>query len=142
MVHGAVDRAAGMIRVARSIAEYPVLRYDRRGYGRSSASNYPISFEQHVEDLERVIDGVPSIIFGHSYGGSIALSAASRGRQPIRAVVSYEARGGGKNGGPRPPQRLLIQVMLQSILFVVWLARNGGGCFPRKAVSVYGHKAC
>ena len=103
MVHGAVDRAAGMIRVARSIAEYPVVRYDRRGYGRSNASSYPISFEQHVEDLERVIDGVPSIIFGHSYGGSIALSAASRGRQPIRAVVSYEAPRGWEEWWPPPP---------------------------------------
>ena len=52
--------------------------------------------------------------------------------KPIRAVVSYEAPREWEEWWPPPPQRLLIQVMLQSILFVVWLARNGGGCFPRR----------
>ena len=103
MVHGAVDRAAGMIRGARNISEKVVVRYDRRGYGRSDPDSQPTSFEQHVEDLERVINGVPSIVFGHSYGGSIALAAASRGQQPIRGVVSYEAPRGWEEWWPLPP---------------------------------------
>lgn len=92
-----------MIRVARNIPEHSVLRYDRRGYGRSDMGGQLISFEQHVEDLEGVINGVPSIVFGHSYGGSIALSAASRGLQPIRGVVSYEAPRGWEEWWPPPP---------------------------------------
>ena len=46
MIHGAVDRAAGMIRVAREIDQCEVVRYDRRGYGRSELSGIPCTFEE------------------------------------------------------------------------------------------------
>jgi pimeloyl-ACP methyl ester carboxylesterase len=36
LVHGAIDRAAGMIRIARRLKQHEVIRYDRRGYGRSA----------------------------------------------------------------------------------------------------------
>ena len=36
LVHGAMDRSAGMLRLSRRLDEtHRVLRYDRRGYGRS-----------------------------------------------------------------------------------------------------------
>ena len=38
-----------------------------------------------------VIDGRPAVVFGHSFGGDIALAAAERHPQLVRAVGTYEA---------------------------------------------------
>ncbi|MDP6862273.1 MAG: alpha/beta hydrolase [Acidimicrobiales bacterium] len=103
MIHGAVDRAAGMIRVAREIDQCEVVRYDRRGYGRSELSGIPCTFEEHVDDLEGIIGDSPTVLFGHSYGGSVALAAASRGNPAIRAAISYEAPRGWEPWWPPPP---------------------------------------
>lgn len=103
LIHGAVDRAAGMIRVARKIDECEVVRYDRRGYGRSASIGQPFGFEQHVDDLELVIADRPTVLFGHSYGGSIALAAASRGNPSVYAAVSYEAPRTWERWWPSPP---------------------------------------
>jgi len=103
LVHGAVDRAAGMIRVARKIDNCEVVRYDRRGYGRSASLGAPFTFEEHIEDLELVIGDRPSVLFGHSYGGSIALAVASRGNSFVHAAVSYEAPRTWETWWPPPP---------------------------------------
>ena len=103
MIHGAVDRAAGMIRVARKIRECDVVRYDRRGYGRSELSGIPCTFDQHVDDLEVVVGARPTVLFGHSSGGSVALAAASRSNPAIRAAISYEAPRGWESWWPSPP---------------------------------------
>jgi len=103
MVHGSVDRAAGLIRVARNLPDYRVVRYDRRGYGRSEMESRNISFEEHIDDLENLIGEVPTVIFGHSYGGSVALGAAERENKSIRAVVCYEAPRGWEEWWPPPP---------------------------------------
>lgn len=103
LIHGAVDRAAGMIRVARKISNAEVVRYDRRGYGRSDSVGNTCSFEEHVDDLELVIGDRPTVLFGHSYGGSVALGAVSRGNPFVRAAVSYEAPRTWETWWPPPP---------------------------------------
>jgi pimeloyl-ACP methyl ester carboxylesterase len=43
LVHGAMDRSAGMLRLSRRLDhEYRVVRYDRRGYGRSTPHGGPV----------------------------------------------------------------------------------------------------
>lgn len=103
LIHGAVDRAAGMIRVARKINQCEVVRYDRRGYGRSELPGIPRTFDEHVDDLEVIIGDRPTVLFGHSYGGSVALAASSRGNPAIRAAISYEAPRGWEAWWPPPP---------------------------------------
>ena len=103
LIHGAVDRAAGLIRVARQIGDAEVIRYDRRGYGRSDSVGSACTFEQHVDDLELIIGDRPTVLFGHSYGGSIALGAVSRGNPFVRAAVSYEAPRTWETWWPPPP---------------------------------------
>jgi pimeloyl-ACP methyl ester carboxylesterase len=44
-----------------------------------------------VEDLVAVIDGRPAVVFGHSFGGDVALAAAERHPALVRAVGTYEA---------------------------------------------------
>jgi pimeloyl-ACP methyl ester carboxylesterase len=89
LVHGSMDRSGSWVRVARELRDLHTLRYDRRGYGRSLAVG-PGSMEQHVADLFDVIADRPCVVAGHSYGAAIALAAAQRRPDLVRAVVSYE----------------------------------------------------
>lgn len=92
LVHGTMDRSTSFGRVARVLDELCVVRYDRRGYGKSVAIGPPDSFDQQVDDLLDVIgeDG-PAVVAGHSYGGTIALGAAARAPERVAGVVAYEA---------------------------------------------------
>lgn len=92
LVHGSMDRMAGMAKLVRRLEErYRVLRYDRRGYATSLAAGGPFTMEQHALDLVALLDGRPAVVFGHSLGGDVALAAADRHPEVVRAVVVYEA---------------------------------------------------
>lgn len=89
LVHGGMDRSTSFGRVVRHLSEVPVTRYDRRGYGRSSVGDGP-TLAEHVDDLIAVIGHVPTVVFGHSVGGVVALVAAERRPDLIAAVAVYE----------------------------------------------------
>jgi pimeloyl-ACP methyl ester carboxylesterase len=92
LVHGAMDRAGGMLRVRRELMDdHCVVRYDRRGYGRSLALGPATSFDQQVDDLAGVVAARPSVLVGHSYGGVLCLALAERRPDLARAVMAYEA---------------------------------------------------
>jgi pimeloyl-ACP methyl ester carboxylesterase len=92
LVHGAMDRAGGMLRLRRELLDdHCVVRYDRRGYGRSLALGPATSFDQQVDDLAAVVGGRPSVLVGHSYGGVVCLALAERRPELARAVLAYEA---------------------------------------------------
>jgi pimeloyl-ACP methyl ester carboxylesterase len=91
LVHGSMDRSAGMLKLSRRLDdEHRVLRYDRRGYGRSRPHPGPFGMESQVEDLVTVLDGRPAVVFGHSYGGNIALATGMRHPDVVRALAVYE----------------------------------------------------
>lgn len=89
LVHGGMDRATSFGRVVRQLKDVPVTRYDRRGYGRSSVGAAP-TLAEHVDDLIEVIGDAPAVVFGHSVGGVVALVAAERRPDLVRAVTVYE----------------------------------------------------
>ncbi len=89
LVHGAMDRAAGLARVARRLPEFPVVRYDRRGYGRS-ASKGGGRLAEHVDDLFTVLAGRRAFVVGHSFGALVALAAAVRAPGQVQGVLAYE----------------------------------------------------
>lgn len=92
LVHGSLDRSAGLLKLSRRLDDrFCVLRYDRRGYGRSSAHDGPFGIDGHVADLVTVLDGRPAVVFGHSYGGHVALATAARHPDLVRAVAVYES---------------------------------------------------
>ncbi|MEO7460221.1 MAG: alpha/beta hydrolase [Acidimicrobiales bacterium] len=91
LVHGSLDRSAAFVRVQRHLNDLRVLRYDRRGYGRSLHTGPAPSFDVQVEDLATVVGDRPSVIVGHSLGGVIALAFAERQPDVALAVVAYEA---------------------------------------------------
>jgi pimeloyl-ACP methyl ester carboxylesterase len=88
-----MDRSAGLLRLSRRLdVAHRVIRYDRRGYGRSAGVGPPWTVEANVDDLESMLDtaATPAIVFGHSFGGNVALGLASRRPDLVRAVVVYE----------------------------------------------------
>lgn len=91
LVHGSMDRSGGFTKVARLLADrYRVLRYDRRGYARSSEVTGTFSMAEQVGDLVQVLDGRPAHLVGHSYGGDVVLATADRHPALVRSVGVYE----------------------------------------------------
>ena len=92
LVHGSMDRSAGMLRLSRRLdSRYCVARYDRRGYGRSHPHDGPFDMSYQVADLLAVMAGRPAMVIGHSYGGNVALAAAARQPDLIVGVAIYES---------------------------------------------------
>lgn len=91
LVHGATGNAATLLPVARELArDFTVLSMDRRGRG-ASGDNREHSFQREVEDVLTVIEtaGEPVHLFGHSYGGGLALHAAAQ-TTALRSLSVYE----------------------------------------------------
>lgn len=97
LVHGTMDRATSLAKVARRLRDLDVVRYDRRGYGDSrvlpdgTSPPMPAAIDDHVDDLLAVLDGTPAVVVGHSMGGTIALATAARRPDLVLAVAAYES---------------------------------------------------
>jgi len=92
LVHGSMDRAAGLLKLSRRLDErHRVARYDRRGYGRSAPHPGPFTMDGQVADLMTVLAGRRAVVLGHSYGGNVALALAARDPMAIAGVVTYES---------------------------------------------------
>ena len=70
--------------------EYSTLRYDRRGYGKSAHYAGPYTVADQVDDLISLLAGRPAVLFGHSYGGNVALATAERLGSQITGVSTFE----------------------------------------------------
>lgn len=117
LVHGSLDRSAGMLKLSRRLDDrFRVTRYDRRGYGRSTPHPGPFSMDGQVADLDAVLDTMIDatidttidttigtgagtgertddlpVVVGHSYGGNVALAFADRHPGRLAAIVTYES---------------------------------------------------
>ncbi|MDE3065278.1 MAG: alpha/beta fold hydrolase [Acidobacteriota bacterium] len=93
-IHGALDRAGSFARLARRLEGVDLVAYDRRGYQGSRALGVG-TLEDHVHDLTAVVraqrEGGRVVLFGHSYGGLVALSAATRDPALSDLVLAYES---------------------------------------------------
>jgi len=92
IVHGSMDRSAGMLKLSRRLDHrFRVLRYDRRGYGRSHPHPGPFEMHGQVDDLVGLLAGRRCVLVGHSYGGNVALATAARHPELVAAVAVYES---------------------------------------------------
>lgn len=89
-VHGALDRGASFAKVSRRLPDRPVVRYDRRGYGRSVGHPPAADLAGSIADLVAVIGGQRSVLIGHSMGALLVLAAADRHPDLVAAVVALE----------------------------------------------------
>ncbi|MBJ7368473.1 MAG: alpha/beta hydrolase [Ilumatobacteraceae bacterium] len=91
LIHGSLDRSGGMALLARHIqGSHRVLRYDRRGYGRSWPHPGPFAVDEQVDDLVSLIGNKKAVLIGHSFGGNIALAASVRLHDQVVGVSTYE----------------------------------------------------
>jgi pimeloyl-ACP methyl ester carboxylesterase len=91
VIHGSMDRSAGMLKLSRRLdPDFRVLRYDRRGYGRSFPHDGPFTMDAQVDDLVVLLAGRRAVLVGHSYGGDIALTAAEQHPELVAGVAVYE----------------------------------------------------
>ncbi|HEY3485929.1 MAG TPA: alpha/beta hydrolase, partial [Ilumatobacteraceae bacterium] len=91
LIHGSMDRSGGLLKLGRRLTDrVRVIRYDRRGYGRSVPCDGPFGIVHQVDDAEAVLAGRRAVVFGHSYGGNVALALAARRPDLVRAVAVYE----------------------------------------------------
>jgi len=92
LVHGTMDRCASFRAAAHHLPQWTVVGWDRRGWGTSSSLGGPgTSLDDHVDDLCELVADLPDpVVAGHSYGGLIALCAAARRPDLVRAVVTFE----------------------------------------------------
>ncbi len=91
VIHGSMDRSAGMLKLSRRLDEdFRVLRYDRRGYGRSVPHDGPYTMGAQVGDLVSLLHGRRAVLIGHSYGGNIALATADHHPDLVAGVAVYE----------------------------------------------------
>lgn len=92
LVHGSMDRAAGLLKLSRRLDDrYRVLRYDRRGYGRSNPHPGPFGMDGQLDDLVTLLAGRRAVLVGHSFGGNVVLAAASRHAELVAGVAVYES---------------------------------------------------
>ena len=105
LIHGSMDRATGMLRLSRRLDDrFRVLRYDRRGYGRSTIPNAAdtnavdtnavdtnaFDMDHQVADLVELMAGRRALLVGHSYGGNVAMATAARHPHLVAAIALYE----------------------------------------------------
>jgi 3-oxoadipate enol-lactonase len=71
--------------------EFRLLRYDQRGAGRSEKPRQPFTFDEHVGDLERVIDAAgvkpPFYVIGLAAGCAIGVAFAHRHPKDVAALA-------------------------------------------------------
>jgi pimeloyl-ACP methyl ester carboxylesterase len=127
-VHGAADRSATFVRVARHLGDVTCVRYDRRGYAKSLLAGDPpaaagsVVLAAQVDDVLAVVaacdaaDSSRLVLAGHSHGALIALAAAVRVPTVVGAVVAYE-----------PPTPWLG----------LWGTGTGGGAAARAAAATH-----
>lgn len=92
-VHGGLDRGGSFARLARRLDGLDVIAFDRRGYQQSRALG-PSPLAGHVNDLvaiaRREVEVAPVVLFGHSFGGLVALASAAREPDLIASVILFE----------------------------------------------------
>lgn len=107
---GVADLRAWDAMVAPLVAAgYRVIRYDARGYGRSTTED--VTFSPR-DDLRAILDarGVQrAALVGNSRGGALAFDTAIESPERVVAVVGVAAGIGGFDGGATPEEEAIFE---------------------------------
>ena len=111
LLHAAIvdSRAWDAFVPGLTVRGYRVIRYDRRGFGRSTTEDVPYS---NRADLAAVLDAVGverAVVVGNSQGGQIALDMAIEHPERVAAVVSVAGGLGGYEPEPTPAEAELYE---------------------------------
>ncbi|MDB5177014.1 MAG: alpha/beta hydrolase [Candidatus Saccharibacteria bacterium] len=92
LILGALNRRSQGKKLTELLAgSFTVVSYDRRGRG-DSTDTLPYSTEKEVEDIEALINelGGSAYLYGHSSGCVLALMAAKKMSDKVKALALYE----------------------------------------------------
>jgi pimeloyl-ACP methyl ester carboxylesterase len=101
LLHGGPGLNDYMGMLDDEVAGWRAIRYQQRGLSPSSLAG-PFTVDQHIADLISLLDCLDVgrlVIFGHSWGGHLALQAAITIPDRVRAVVLVDALGSVGDGG-------------------------------------------
>ena len=76
--------------IVRLAGDFAIVTYDKRGHGLSDTGEAPYSMDDHVSDLEALLDHLQvrdAIICGLSVGGVIAQGLYARRKDLVRALI-------------------------------------------------------
>lgn len=100
-IHGGLDRGSAFLKVQRRLPDLCFVRYDRAGYAQSISVPPRASIAESVADLADVVAGREVVLFGHSFGGVLALTFAQHHRDLVRGALIFEAPMGWADWWPR-----------------------------------------
>lgn len=125
MIHaGVADHRQWNNEFARFATRFRVIRYDRRGYGRSE----PVEGEfSHLGDLTALLDLLnvdePVVLMGCSMGGGLAMDFALTHPSRVRALMMIDA-------GPENAYKIGDLDLVAEIETQIWF--DGAGRTPRQ----------
>ena len=76
--------------IVRLVGEVAVVTYDKRGHGLSDIGNSPYSMDDHIADLEALLDALSvrnAVVCGLSVGGLIAQGLTRKRPDLVRALI-------------------------------------------------------
>ena len=76
--------------IVRMVGDFSIIAYDKRGHGLSELGSGPISMNDHINDLEALIehfDAKNVIVCGLSVGGMIAQGLAAKRPDLVKAMI-------------------------------------------------------
>lgn len=106
--HGWCSKSAHWdAQVAAFAPTHRIVRWDRRGMGRSTADRPAASPARHADDLAAILDaeGIERVVVvGHAGGGPTALTFAARHASRAAGLIMVDTRitAAGPDGGPSP----------------------------------------
>ena len=113
LVHGIRDDSTSFAGVIDELSELDVVAYDRRGWGPDEQER-PTELAVHVRDLIERLEGRPSVVIGHSWGGNVALAAATERPDLVTAVGVYETAMFWMDGWPAG-HRALVDATMEKV---------------------------
>ena len=91
LVHGVLDSSLSFEGAIAELApEYTVVTYDRRGWGNSRDATRAQTLDDHAHDVIAAIGGRRATVVAHSFGGAVALLAASLRPDLVAALAVFE----------------------------------------------------
>src|ERR1700733_5994863 len=98
LIHGVGARQEGWERIAATMSRnFMVVRYDLRGHGSSSKVPGPYSLDMFAKDATDLLDHLGIVrahVAGHSLGGAIAITFASKYPQRVERLAVLSAAAG------------------------------------------------
>lgn len=92
-IHGGMGKECSLVLHEPELVNFRRIHFQRRGYGKSSRPEKPVSLEQQSRDCQAILQflGLPEAhVVGQSYGGAIALQLTIDAPDTVRSLTVLE----------------------------------------------------